>query len=546
MRTTKLIALLLAVRTLCLAQLTPAQKAADFRYLASIYEKNYAPYEWKKQLFGFDLANLDPWLERVARSKDDVEYFEICVDYTSSLRDSGAFLNFPSIFEAYLDISADVYDGKLLIRGVDRRALPASQYPFAAGDEIVSVDGKPAAQLLDQFSKYVPAGSPRMKLRGAAFLMFSRPQAIIPSAAAVGREATLAVVGRDGIEQIYALPWRKSGVPLSVGPVPSPKGAGVVRSAIFPPRNADDAPSSDSRMPAFALPDGFVRRLGQRPGDLFVSGSYKAGDRTIGFIRISAYGGNTVLALQQFDQEIAWFRQNTDGLVLDAMSNGGDPRNPPASLCYGEELAARFAAVPYRIPGHEIRATQAWVNYYYSRLSTERARGAEQWEINLWQSHLRDVETANREPRGRTGPLPLCAPSLIRQPAPAVYTKPMVVLIDELSSDFFPAILQDNSMGILFGTPTMGSGGLSVLTLGPGPVPAFPAGAYTEITAAATTTLMTRAAPVVTSEYPTSYYIENIGVRPHVFNDFMTRENLLEAGRPFVRAFTASLVEAIP
>lgn len=541
MRIIPLIALLLAAPALSPAQLTPSQKAADFRYLASIYEKNYAPYEWKKQLFGFDLANLEPWLDRVARSKDDIEYFEICVDYTSSLRDFGAWLNFPSVFRAWLDISADVFDGKLLISSIDRRALPAAEYRFAAGDEIVSVDGKPAAQLLAEFSRYVPTGNPRMKLRGAAFLLFSREQAIIPSAALVGREATLVAVGRDGIEQTYALPWRKSGVPLAVGPVPSPKGAPAVRLAVSRPRNADDQPSSDPRMPGFALPEGFARRLGQRASDLFFSGSYKEGGRSLGLIRISGYGGNTTLALQQFDQEIAWFRENTDGLVLDLMSNGANT----ASLCYGEDLAARFAAAPYRVLGHEIRATQVWVNYFYSRVNSERARGAEQWEINLLQSHLRDVETASREPRGRTGPLPLCSPSLMRQPAPVVYTKPMIVLIDELSADFFPAILQDNSMGILFGTPTMGAGGLGVFTVAPGPLPAFPAGAYSETFASVTTTLMTRAAPVATSEYPTSYYLENVGVRPHAYNDFMTRENLLEGGRPFVRAFTASLLEAI-
>jgi hypothetical protein len=38
------------------AQLTVEQRTHDFVNLAALYAKRYAPYEWKKQLYGFDLS----------------------------------------------------------------------------------------------------------------------------------------------------------------------------------------------------------------------------------------------------------------------------------------------------------------------------------------------------------------------------------------------------------------------------------------------------------------------------------------------------------
>ena len=42
------------------AQLTVDQREFDFRALASHYVKHYAPYEWKRDVFGFDLMDLRP------------------------------------------------------------------------------------------------------------------------------------------------------------------------------------------------------------------------------------------------------------------------------------------------------------------------------------------------------------------------------------------------------------------------------------------------------------------------------------------------------
>ena len=114
-----------------------------------------------------------------------------------------------------------------------------------------------------------------------------------------------------------------------------------------------------------------------------------------------------------------------------------------------------------------------------------------------------------------------------------------MVMTDVFSSsgaDVFPAGIQDANRGIVFGTRTNGAGG-NVFN--------FDTGIYSEASSRATGSLMTRRNPMVTYGYPTSSYIENVGVHPDVYADIMTLENLRTAGRPFVEAFSRAIAEHI-
>jgi hypothetical protein len=56
---------------------------------------------------------------------------------------------------------------------------------------------------------------------------------------------------------------------------------------------------------------------------------------------------------------------------------------------------------------------------------------------------------------------------------------------------------------------------------------------------------MNRKNPIVTAEYPTAPYVENIGVRPEITVDYMTIDNFSRGGKPFVDAFVAAIVARI-
>src|SRR5437660_8809001 len=171
MRIPALLTLLLAAHAAGLAQLTLEQKLTDFRQLAGLFNKRYAPYEWKKQNFQFDLLDSKPWLDRVASTRTDLDYYEICVDYVASLHDANARFFLPSSFRARLGFSVEVIEGRTFVTSVDRRLLPARDYPFELGDELLSLDGKPVGEWLDSLAKYAMQSSPRATRHAAAAIL---------------------------------------------------------------------------------------------------------------------------------------------------------------------------------------------------------------------------------------------------------------------------------------------------------------------------------------------------------------------------------------
>src|SRR5262245_54718504 len=96
------------------AQLTVEQKVHDFENLAGLYAKRYAPYEWKKQLFGYDPLDIGHWLDAVAQSPDDLAFFELSLEYVASLHDTHSPYSMPSTFRANLGFAVDIYDNRVL------------------------------------------------------------------------------------------------------------------------------------------------------------------------------------------------------------------------------------------------------------------------------------------------------------------------------------------------------------------------------------------------------------------------------------------------
>jgi len=97
-------------------------------------------------------------------------------------------------------------------------------------------------------------------------------------------------------------------------------------------------------------------------------------------------------------------------------------------------------------------------------------------------------------------------------------------------------MMQDNARGTLVGMGTSGGGGS---------VSGWTSGFYSEAIANNTNSLVVRAKPIVTAEYPAAPYVENIGARPDIQLNYMTRDNLLNGGKTFVDRFTAIILDQI-
>jgi hypothetical protein len=533
------------------------QKIFDFQALAGLYSKHYAGHDWKLTLFGFDSTVISPWLDRVNATTNDLDFYELMVEYTSDLHDGHDGYHLPSTFSARLGFTVDIYDGNVLIDTINTTLLPPAKYPFVVGDQLVSVDGMAVSDLLNAFVKYSRLGNDRSTQRMAASRIVTRPQQVMPHAVDLGDSAVVVIQRASGNMETYTIPWVKTGVALTqLDPVATPQIASRARI-----QTADDSPdeallglqmsmdphdqgvlNQGSLSPIFALPQGFVRRLGAT-GDFFLSGTYMANGLRIGYIRIPTYGpSDTVAALAQFQKEIAFFETNTDGLVVDEM------RNPGGLLCYGENIVANLIPTNFRPLGYEIRATYEYLNSFGGVLANAQA-GGNQTSIAQYQMLYNAILASYSGNQPRTDAVPICVSSFDRAPAKdskgnvIAYTKPLIMLIDEFSestADSVPAMIQDNGRGLLVGWRTNGMGGSNSLN-----IQRFQVGDYSEGDTGITLSLMVRKAPVITPDFPPTQYIENVGVRPDVAIDYMTRDNLVNAGRTFVQAFTDVIVKQI-
>lgn len=542
-------------------QLTTDQKVADFQYLAGVFAKRYGPYEWKRDVVKFDLYDVSPWVKKVEATKTDLEFYDLMSEYVASLNDAHSVYLLPSSYIARLNFTVDLYDGKLIVDFINRTRLPASEFGFVAGYELVSIDGVDGQKILDKYLRYQVAANERSTRRLAATLITTRPQQLIPSAADVPDISTVVFRRPDGGLETHRIPWARSGVPLtSVGRYTTPTSQAT--------RGEDDdgpAPPVADYMevlqrlqncrvpergvlnfgavqPIFvnALPASFTVRLGFSPSDPFFSGTFESGGYRIGYIRIPDYGpADPNGALTAFAKEIAFFQENTDGLVVDEM------RNPGGSVGYANQIVSYLTPTMWTAVGFEVRATSEWVLAFSGSVESAKAQGAPDIIIALLQRLKDSIMSANRANRGRTEAIPLDDLTLERLPAldakgtVLAYRKPILLLVDEMSAsaaDMVAATLQDAGRAKLFGWRTMGAGGN---------VEGWWAGSYSLGIADVTESLMSRNKDVVTPDYPVTRYVENVGVRPDMESDYMTAENLRRQGGVFVEAFSKAITDLI-
>lgn len=599
MRPIRVLMLLCTLAPICFAQLTTEQKVADFNQLAALYAKNYAPYQLKISLIGFDLLSIQPWLTQVQQSTTDLEFYDICVKYVASLQDSHDEFILPSIFEAWLHMDVNIYDGKVLIGYIDPDYLSPRRYPLQIGDEIISVDGTSAADLITSFLPYSVNGeaNPISRMRLASGAIMDRYQGWMTNAPSVGTNATVVVQSQDGKTATYSIPWDKDGVPLvSEGPVPSPQAllaAGKAPEKIQNTArvtNRRPRPSRANRwgiyqgpsepgMPAavpsymtammklrnmvaakplaaigsvgiypfgnpdplFNPPANFTLRLGSQPTDEFISGTFPVGSSTAGYIRIwTMEPDDETTASNQFQTEIQYMQQNTDGLVVDIMDNGG------GDGCYAETLASILTPYTFRGLSSQIRATENWVEDFSESVVEAQQGGAPQYVIDLYNNYLTDVEEALAQNRGNTGNEPLCSYTFDVTPPTddkgnnIAYTKPVLVLTDSFTlsaAEIFAMFLQDSKRATIFGTRTDGGGG--------NVVEYDSATNYSEGDARVTESLITRAAAVQTPGFPSSVYYDGIGIYPDIVQDYQTTDNLVNGGTTFVTQFSTAISNLI-
>ena len=550
------------------AQLLPDQKIVDFQNLAALYAKRYAPYAWKRDVLHYDMLKLAPWLDKVRATKDDLGFYEVSAAYVASLNDAHSEFFVDSDFSASLGFDVDLYDGKALIDVIDPSV--ARTVSFQTGDELISVDGRTVSDWLAEFSKYSSFANERSTNRYNSTIITRRFQFIYPRAVEVGDSAIVVIRRKStGAMQTYTVPWTTTGTPFfSNGPVTSPTITTAPGATRKSKRLADPSPAPgrskylsslhnirlpvekelrgfDVVTPVFqpSFPSSFVRRLG-RSTDFFYSGTFTASGKKIGYIRIPDFqdpnNGLEDFALSQFDAEIAFMRTNTDGLVVDVM------RNPGGDGCYAEALLQDLIPYRFRALGNQIRVTQDMLLGLSQEIDQAAFFGFDQLTVDQLNFLLSEMQIAYKQNRGLTDPLPLCGTYFERDPVTdargnnIAYDKPLLLLTDEFTTsaaEVFAAVIQDSQRGPLFGWRTAGAGGSVAGQQA--------SGFYSESFSSVTQSLLVRNQQVLTSDFPLTEYIENVGVRPDITLDYMTEDNLTNRGKSFVAGFTAAMLDLL-
>ncbi len=560
------------------AQLSPVQRVADLTALASIYAKQYAPANWKIQALGANLFYLSPWLDKARAARSDIEFLEICAQYVSTLQDGHTQFYAPGNFTADMGIIVDLYDGKVLIEAVDRFALPVRQYPFEKGDELVSVDGKPVTDWIDQFSKLHTYANPRYTRRIATDALTFRWQQEIAAAGLLADEAVVEIRRATGTLETYKIDWQKNGTPITrLATMPGFFGREPRRGREFdlPPNDGDtgiplwqrvheqhktyavakkrdplrqgewiDPETGEkadrraytgygSNRPIWDFPAGFQIRLGRSRNDFITTGTYMAEGKTIGYLRIGQFNSVSPSMFNQFDAEINYFNNNTDGLVIDVM------RNPGGFGCTMVEMMRRLMGQQFTHFSAQERPLFSDVAYYDDLIAQLESLGAPESLLLLYREERSLLFGAWSNQRGLTGPIPACYFDLPVSATANSYKKPLIVLVDDFSTsaaDIFAAIMQDNLRGKLVGYRTAGAGGA---------VEDLKAGQFSEAETTNTKSLIMRAREYQYPGFPKSFFIENVGVRPDIELDYQTKDNLMNSGRPFVSAFTRIILDQI-
>ncbi|MBT3182117.1 MAG: PDZ domain-containing protein, partial [Deltaproteobacteria bacterium] len=482
------------------------------------------------------------FLAAIESDISDVEFYAEIGKYLSSFNDAHVGFSFPSTAISTIHLEIREFDNKFYIYDI----FDPSIENIHIGDEVLEMDGTPTAETRDELLLYLGKGNEFTSKRIATRYLTYRRQEVLPFQPNA-EEITLRLKPQSGGEPYDAtLKWHKSGYEFAEFNDP---GIDLESNKALRMANNDTA-NAISRYSTFMYtnynlePEYFIGYttpilpLGatfvERKTAPYYSGVIQEEGKRIGFLRIHTYSRSMIdlnKALDEMEEEISYFEETTDALIIDQTANpGGDG-------CHVINMASLFMDKPFKAGGHRIRANRTQLNYVEKMLQENDLSPENEKAVIIIIDKIREAMATGEL---LTEPLPLCGfsdtydPYITWEGKQINYTKPVLVLIDELSAsggDLFPAIMQDNNRATLFGHRTVGAGGA---------VEGFEQRiGYSEITFRYTIGMLWRDVLVDIPGFGETNYLENTGVWPEIeykitYDDFMSdfqfyRDAMIEA-----------------
>lgn len=462
----------------------------ELDFIRNAFETKYAPALWKKEFAGWDL------LTEIDRAKHEVLYHEGCpikhyqrslLRFLRSTQDYhvGAFIY--STEAARLPFELGGSQGRYFITQVDEDYISEKGLSLKVGDELILFNSQPINEAVKKFKEQELGHQESLTDQALAEMFLTQRTAsqghIVPKG-----EISLTVKScLTGLCSSMNFEWDH--VPeMITNPLVSALSPGVIdhssllRKKMIAPFFEQQLKKDSLLRPhphAIGTKASFLPPLGRKLWESTEEDPFHAylfthptNKRVIGYVRLPHYVGDyeDVIA---FAELIARFERKTDALVIDQVNN------PGGFVFYLYALASLLTDVPLGVPYHRVTLTQesaaqalAAIDDFEEIESDEEAHSLLGPSIQGYpvdyafvQSVLEYFRFLVKEWNSGetlTSPYPLFGIREI-QPHPSVtYTKPILVLINELDfsgGDFFPAILQDNKRAVLFGSRTAGAGG---------------------------------------------------------------------------------------
>jgi hypothetical protein len=451
--------LLAAANPATARDLTPAQRLADFDQLVDMIRGSYGMLEHKKQTLGLDLDSLAAtYRKQVEGLAGDTGFYDLLSAFLSELKDAHVGHFRPSASSSKLGFEVTRVEAKAIITAIDPKLLPKDRFPFAVGDELVALDGRPVERLVQELIPSHACGTEESSLGLHTRTLTERFGWLGPVPRGV---CTMSIRPSGGTDvQTISLPWIVRGQLLPgmnfyVGDGTGPQ---------YPIRPGTTNPDLSYNPIAGAFeaqlkPDWMPEGAHVLESKHFAACTFETGKGPMGYIRIPHFmPSGTDAALGEFRKLLKemWF---TKGLVLDLNDN------PGGSLFYCYSLAATLVSRPLALPVVSERASRANLAGYLSWA---------EWTDDAVEKQMLEL-VAERIRKAMESDLPMTefmysfGVATQAQDPDVNYARPILMLINDQCyscGDIFPALLKDNGRVKLMGSTTAGAGG-AVGSFGP-------------------------------------------------------------------------------
>lgn len=469
------LALLFFFSTLDAVSTRQKRMVKDLDALLNTIEVNYALNDWKEtnRPFSFE-QSFEEAKQKVIQNEEMTgkEFQELIASLCNAIGDYHVDISFYSTESASLPFEIKGAEGRYFISWVDEELCS-----FNIGDEVLDFDHTPIDQAVQNLKQRLGySNHPATDQRFAEFYLTYRSAASghpVPTGA-----TSCTIKPKDGPVTTCVTEWQYNPEMICHQQAPFK----IFKAS---PRREWQLPAAKKMR---AHPSAFIGEIQGYIPELsgkilwkswdwspFGGRIYEVEGRPIGFLRIHSYGTDDSQCVEEFRQLIAHLEEHSEALVIDQTGNpGGNPMYlfallsmltdeplvvPTEQILLNKRLAAEALDTVTCFnedPGSGIPGFNRDLRYYPHRFQAMESL------ISYHRSLIQEWNAGQLV----SAPIPFFGFETLQPHPGARYTKPIIVLVDELDfscADLFPAILQDNRRALIFGARTAGAGGSTLI-----------------------------------------------------------------------------------